>query len=85
MENFSEVARLLREGDGCIQLDVEDDGIGFDPTISPGNLQRDDKLGLMGIQERARILGADLEIQMEPGRGCRVSVRGTIERMETNV
>jgi PAS domain S-box-containing protein len=52
-----------------LRLTVEDDGIGFDPAAVPRG-----HLGLVGMQQRAERIGAELEIGSRPGRGTRVRV-----------
>lgn len=56
-----------------LHLVVQDDGQGFDPSESR---QVDDHggFGLVGIQERARLLGGTAEISSAPGMGTRVEV-----------
>ena len=57
--------------DGHIQIEVSDEGEGFDP----GRLDSTDDLGgigLFGIRERLRMLGGRLEIDSSPGRGSRL-------------
>jgi signal transduction histidine kinase len=58
-----------RRGEQIIVV-VEDDGIGFDATAASG----DQHLGLMGITERAELLGGKLTIESTPGRGTSVFV-----------
>lgn len=48
-----------------VQLQIHDDGVGFDIEKSLGN----DKFGLQGMKERAKLIGADLNIQSKPGIG----------------
>jgi signal transduction histidine kinase len=48
-----------------------DDGVGFDPD-DPGLRAR--RLGLTSMEERARGLGARLEIASAPGRGTTISL-----------
>lgn len=52
-----------------VQLIIEDDGCGFDPT-QVGN----DHFGLIGLRERAKLLGGTLEIQTSPAQGTRLEV-----------
>jgi len=52
-----------------IRIIVKDNGEGFDVQHTMRNLTADGKLGLIGIQERARILNGDLDIQSSPGKG----------------
>jgi DNA-binding NarL/FixJ family response regulator/signal transduction histidine kinase len=55
--------------DGRLCLEVSDDGQGFDPTqrTAPSG-----GAGLVGMRERAALLGAQLEVHSEPGAGTRV-------------
>lgn len=52
-----------------VRLAVADQGQGFDPAhIPPG------RFGLLGINERARLLGGELHIKSTPGQGTRLEV-----------
>ena len=53
---------------------VSDNGKGFKPPKTTDDLARDGKLGLAGMQERARLLGGSLTVQSEPGKGTTVTV-----------
>lgn len=57
--------------DGLLTLRVEDNGVGFDPAQVTGR-QEDRRLGILGMQERAALIGGDLRIDSQPGRGTRV-------------
>jgi nitrate/nitrite-specific signal transduction histidine kinase len=52
------------------ELQVRDDGCGFDPTSIPS-----DRLGLGIIRERAEAIGAKLRIVSQPGHGTQISVK----------
>jgi PAS domain S-box-containing protein len=67
----SQVVVLLDDRDGSVVLLVEDDGCGFDLTALR---QRGDGLGLVGMRERAQILGGRLEVETVPGNGTSVYV-----------
>jgi two-component system sensor histidine kinase UhpB len=57
-----------------ITLEVEDDGRGFEPdAVGPEPSGRG--FGLMGMYERARLLGGEARITSAPGEGAQVSVR----------
>ena len=58
--------------DEDVQLSVADDGSGFESGASDS--AREGKLGLLGMRERAELLGADLQIESTVGGGTRVSV-----------
>ena len=66
--------RLEQDGTG-ITLTVEDDGQGFhlDEVLSSRSVGKG--LGLLGMQERATLLGGTLQIDSVIGHGTRVSVR----------
>jgi two-component system sensor histidine kinase DegS len=49
---------------------VEDDGQGFDTASAAGN----ESFGLMGMRERINLLGGELTIKSEIGKGTRVFV-----------
>ncbi len=55
-----------------IKLSVKDDGAGFDPAqVQPG--AGGSKFGLVGMRERAALLGGSMEIQSAPGRGAKLT------------
>ena len=56
------------------RVTVSDNGKGFKLPQTIGDLARDGKLGLAGMQERARLLGGSLTVQSEPGRGSTITV-----------
>jgi signal transduction histidine kinase len=53
---------------------VKDNGKGFAVPSSVGDLTRDGKLGLTGMQERAGLLGGNVTFQSEQGKGTAVVV-----------
>lgn len=53
-------------------VQVTDDGIGFDPTYP---WHQEDHWGLYGMQERAQLIGAELEVESRPGEGTAVRLR----------
>lgn len=59
----------LRAEDRRLLLDVEDDGVGFDPDAADIRSRR---LGLTSMEERAQRLGARLEVRSSQGAGTTV-------------
>jgi signal transduction histidine kinase len=53
-------------------MTVTDDGKGFELPNQTESLASAGKLGIIGMQERARLLGGNLEIRSEPGKGTQV-------------
>lgn len=65
----------LDVGDGEVLLIVADDGRGFDPAdVAPRPHARTEHLGLLGMRERAALLGGTCAIDSQPGQGTRISV-----------
>jgi len=87
-ETLSNVARhaqasavLIQVGveRGQVVVDVEDDGKGFDESaVRHGDGRK--HWGLMGIRERAEILGGVATVESEPGQGTHVVVRVPLPR-----
>jgi signal transduction histidine kinase len=63
---------------GHIQLTVEDDGRGFEPTHAP-TTGGGSRLGLLGIRERTELAGGTMDIESTPG-GTTVFVRLPLEQ-----
>lgn len=61
-----------------LSLRISDDGRGF--AIEQAPSRKDGHFGLTGIQERARILGADVKFESEPGQGTSVNVHVPLPR-----
>jgi PAS domain S-box-containing protein len=65
----------LTKPDGCIQLAIHDDGIGFDQDRKATGRKRNGGLGLLGIWERATNAGGTLEVKSVPHSGTQIRVR----------
>lgn len=63
--------RATRQGNG-LMIEVGDDGIGFDPALVA---RHDGHYGLLGIRERARLMGGHLTLVSAPGQGTRVQLQ----------
>ena len=68
----SEVTTTVELTGTSVHLTIEDNGIGFQAPALASDLRAEDGLGLIGMHERARLLGGDLVIDSAPGRGTRV-------------
>lgn len=79
--NATYVEIVVVARDNVIRLDITDDGIGFD-TSQIG--KQSGTYGLIGLYERTRIIGGDIEI--ESGKqGTKVSVRIPLQQEDTNL
>ncbi len=59
----------LKQDRNELTLIVADDGIGFDPAASA-----QDTYGLRGLRERADLIGGELRIDSEPGKGTTIKL-----------
>jgi two-component system NarL family sensor kinase len=59
-----------------VRLVVEDDGQGFASSAIP-----EDRHGLVGMNERARMLGGSIDVRSSPGAGTRVEVTVPLEKL----
>ncbi len=57
-----------------LQVTVEDNGLGFDVPAHMDDLISTGTLGLLGMQERTRMLDGALIVQSEPGEGTIITV-----------
>jgi len=73
------VVVYLRQIDGRIELEIVDDGIGFEPE----NVRDRGGLGLASIRERAEQLGGTATIHSAPGEGTSVKVAISLEKEQT--
>ena len=71
---------ILERRQNHVSLVVEDDGVGFDL----GGVDADRRgFGLLGMQERAALVGATLHIESAPGEGTTILVRMPTTPMTT--
>jgi PAS domain S-box-containing protein len=68
--------------DSLVRLSVRDNGKGFSVPERAGDLAKQGKLGLAGMEERARLLGGKLELKSRPGEGAVVMVEIPVEGYE---
>ena len=92
-EAFTNVLRHARAEQVVVTIDatkdsleasVRDDGQGFDVDAVVGKTLAAHHLGLVGMRERARAIGADFSITSRVGRGAQVSVRLPISAAPAN-
>jgi signal transduction histidine kinase len=55
-------------------LEITDDGKGFEVPKTPAEFTPQGHFGLLGLYERAELIGAHLEINSSPGRGTHLSI-----------
>jgi len=69
---------VLQGGNTVLSLTVSDNGRGFDPAA----LSEHEGLGLLGMRERASLVGGELEVSSAPGGGTRVFFAVSLEEAE---
>jgi signal transduction histidine kinase len=80
-ESLTNIARHAQAGEVDITLShdsemltmtVQDDGCGFDINAMHARATGGESLGVLGMQERAVLVGGHLSIESAPGQGCTV-------------
>ena len=64
----SKVIVSLEQKMGYVQLMIEDDGVGFEES----KLNDKNALGILGMKERAHIIGGQVEISSQPNNGTTI-------------
>jgi PAS domain S-box-containing protein len=62
---------VIERSDACVTLSVRDNGRGF----VAGSPRKPNSYGLLGVRERAHLLGGEARIDSTPGQGTTVEVR----------
>ena len=75
----SKAAITLVRNEANYLLEVRDNGRGFDPS-----LRKEKSFGLVGMQERALMLGGEVDISSAPGRSTVIRVHIPIRNIVTN-
>jgi signal transduction histidine kinase len=68
------VVTTVELSDSVVTMTVEDNGKGFNPPTLTDHPTTAGKLGLIGMHERARLLGGSLSVDSVPGEGTKVVV-----------
>jgi len=70
----SEAQVVIEFAEDRVKVTISDNGRGFELSGRVDDLPRSGKLGLAGMQERARLLGGTLEVKSTPGKGTTLIV-----------
>jgi len=71
---------IIRRDNGSVRATVRDDGRGFDVTAASGPVPSRRTLGLLGMHERASLLGGSVVIRSRPGHGTSITVELPLDR-----
>lgn len=62
----------LLQHSGTVQLNITDDGIGFDVETTLESVISGNSLGLAGMRERVEMVGGDIDFNSQPGAGTEI-------------
>jgi two-component system sensor histidine kinase UhpB len=71
----TQVEIKLSQQENDIQFEIKDDGEGFDLLSVREEALQMQRLGLLGIEERAELVGGEVKLVSEPGSGTQIQVR----------
>ena len=71
----SRVEVAIRQSNGMLTVRVSDNGAGFTASAA----RKPNSYGLLGLRERAALLGGDATISSVPGEGTRIEIRLPVE------
>jgi PAS domain S-box-containing protein len=77
IEHHAQAGRVtvrLATGPQDITLEIEDNGVGFQPTSDWVELTRQGHFGLVGMKERAEAIGGRFTVSSEPENGTKIRV-----------
>ncbi|HEX8948895.1 MAG TPA: cache domain-containing protein [Dissulfurispiraceae bacterium] len=77
--NAGSMLFILKNDGNTVNIDIEDDGDGFDARSMLQQADYDARdsrgLGLLGMKERAALIGGSLQIYSSPGCGTRITIK----------
>jgi len=71
----SSIRVTMNTADGHIEVEIKDDGQGFESEAINQRIRRGEHLGLLGMYERVLGAGGSFEIYSKPGEGCMIRAR----------
>ena len=72
----------MERDENCFKLSIKDDGIGFDLGEACQRARRGESIGVLGMQERATLIGGHLQLESTPGQGCKLHMQCPLEIVE---
>ena len=72
----------LRQSNGQLFVTISDNGVGFDPAAVRQKAGSIDCLGLLGMEERAALVGGEISFRSIPDHGTEVHVRFPLQPKE---
>ncbi|MFC2049925.1 PAS domain S-box protein [Chloroflexota bacterium] len=75
----SDINIKVKSDSNSVKMTITDNGKGFSTPRLTGDLAREGKLGVLGMEERARLIGGKIQIKSEPGKGTIVIAKVPIQ------
>ena len=75
----------LQREEAAMVLSVQDDGCGFDLAAVRARALQGGSIGVLGMQERAMLVGGQLDITSAPGQGSQLRLRCALRRQGETV
>lgn len=75
----------MQRESGFFILCINDDGIGFDVNTMQKRAAQGQSIGVLGMQERAMLIGGQLELKSSPGQGCSIRLQCPLRILERTV
>ncbi len=66
--------RIRDSGDGLALLEIEDNGVGFDPGSVGASYENRGSLGMVNMRERTELVNGVLQVESREGQGTRIRV-----------
>ncbi len=78
----SEMELVIRFLPDAVRISVTDNGIGFDLAKVTESVHENRNIGLLSMQERANMVGGELQIESRPGAGTSITLGIPIKKRE---
>lgn len=75
----SRVRVMFKLEPDCFILEVQDNGQGFDQNKDYSHLTRGGHFGLVGMKERAEVIGGEFTVQSEVGQGTAIRIKAPLD------
>lgn len=80
--NAQRVEITMLRDNGVFILRIQDDGVGFDASKMHKRAANGQSIGVLGMQERAMLIGGQLSIKSNPGQGCCIRMQCPLRTVE---
>ncbi len=72
---------LVKESGRFVQIQIYDNGVGFDPATVLQSEDLEKGIGLVSMHERIKLLGGIIEVRSASGQGTSIDVKVPIKRL----